>query len=594
MSKLTGIYLCNFQSIKGPAFFPLDKLTFFYGPNSAGKSSILDAIELLKKTVNASGLSTGQTKLRNIESHYGMNENPWGQLSVGAEIQIGDFDRGLKEVCEWEDSEDRNGESGHNYFFQEIRGKKVQIEYSNHGNCIKVAIDSRPYFEINGYSMTPYDDLFKKLDGEKAAKYEWIDERHITGQLKIYKNNPFYGQLGVFCEELSNYDRELKKSHFYDLFIEETDEYILVNGVSFSSNLEFQTYFSQISRDAQDLLYADYKDIKDFSVEDENIELYEKFLRKEFLEGCEDYDENNKTSRHRLARLIEAWATDYSKLCEGFIYQLMSSLATNRVRGDRQVLNSKNYFSNSYREGLGLGHRPVYFNFGDGQCKFGDPSASYARFLAKLSKNKEHYESSVIKGDFVNFCFDKILVSLKGYRIVSDAYDILSSNQESRGDKESNVFGGIVFLSLEDKAKVSLGFEDVGSGISYVFPILTSLWEGDLSFIEQPELHLHPAAQCEMADVFIWALNQGSRAIVETHSEHILLRVLRRIRETNKDFLLNENLKLTPEQIAIYYFKPEPGGYTVVKEIRVDGYGELLTPWPGGFFSERDRELFDE
>lgn len=55
MTVLTGVYLRNFQSIQAPVFLKLDKLCFLYGPNSAGKSSILDAIELIRKTV------TGET-----------------------------------------------------------------------------------------------------------------------------------------------------------------------------------------------------------------------------------------------------------------------------------------------------------------------------------------------------------------------------------------------------------------------------------------------------------------------------------------------------------------------------------------------------
>jgi AAA15 family ATPase/GTPase len=48
-SKLTGVYLSNFQSINNPIFINLEHLTMFYGPNSAGKSSIIDALEIIDK-----------------------------------------------------------------------------------------------------------------------------------------------------------------------------------------------------------------------------------------------------------------------------------------------------------------------------------------------------------------------------------------------------------------------------------------------------------------------------------------------------------------------------------------------------------------
>jgi predicted ATPase len=67
---------------------------------------------------------------------------------------------------------------------------------------------------------------------------------------------------------------------------------------------------------------------------------------------------------------------------------------------------------------------------------------------------------------------------------------------------------------------------------------------------------------------------------------------LRRIRETSKNYLLPKNLKISKDDISIYYFEPVSEGHTVVKSIRVDRHGELLDLWPGGFFSERDSELF--
>ena len=59
-------------------------------------------------------------------------------------------------------------------------------------------------------------------------------------------------------------------------------------------------------------------------------------------------------------------------------------------------------------------------------------------------------------------------------------------------------------------------------------------------------------------------------------------------------YLLKDELKFSCDEMRIYYFQPQPDGFTKVKEIRVDKYGELLSSWPGGFFSEREKELFGE
>jgi len=81
----------------------------------------------------------------------------------------------------------------------------------------------------------------------------------------------------------------------------------------------------------------------------------------------------------------------------------------------------------------------------------------------------------------------------------------------------------------------SVSFENVGSGLSQLFPILELLASGaEVVLIEQPELHLHPKMQSDFVDILIDAIDshQGlSQIFVETHSESILLRLQKRIRD---------------------------------------------------------------
>ncbi len=83
---------------------------------------------------------------------------------------------------------------------------------------------------------------------------------------------------------------------------------------------------------------------------------------------------------------------------------------------------------------------------------------------------------------------------------------------------------------------VELQPQDVGVGISQVVPVIVTALDGKerLVAIEQPELHLHPALQVNIAELFIHRASQpkAGPCLIETHSEHMLLRLLRRIRET--------------------------------------------------------------
>ena len=110
--------------------------------------------------------------------------------------------------------------------------------------------------------------------------------------------------------------------------------------------------------------------------------------------------------------------------------------------------------------------------------------------------------------------------------------------------------------------------------------------------IEQPELHIHPKLQVGLGDLFIQESTSKSNCfIIETHSEHLMLRIMKRIRQTSGNELPPHAPSLNPDQVAIYHIRSAEEG-TIFKEIVIDKDGDFLTRWPGGFFAERSEELF--
>lgn len=146
----------------------------------------------------------------------------------------------------------------------------------------------------------------------------------------------------------------------------------------------------------------------------------------------------------------------------------------------------------------------------------------------------------------------------------------------------------------EEITGIELMPQDVGIGISQVLPVIVGalhVKDGIFS-IEQPELHIHPAFQVALGDLFVSQVQEKTVCfLLETHSEHLMLRFLRRIRETSEDELPPGKWPLKPEQLAIYYVEQGEKGVTLTK-IRVDKDGEFIDRWPKGFFSERAEELF--
>jgi len=144
----------------------------------------------------------------------------------------------------------------------------------------------------------------------------------------------------------------------------------------------------------------------------------------------------------------------------------------------------------------------------------------------------------------------------------------------------------------DDARQCEVAFSEVGVGISQLFPLIVAavVARQGLVTCEQPELHVHPRIQVGIGDLLTQANSQCS-FLIETHSEHLILRILRRIRESTEGDLPNGLQQLKPEDVSIIYLDTAAGGVKATR-IEIDRYGEFTSRWPNGFFAERGEELF--
>lgn len=123
---------------------------------------------------------------------------------------------------------------------------------------------------------------------------------------------------------------------------------------------------------------------------------------------------------------------------------------------------------------------------------------------------------------------------------------------------------------------------DVGFGVSQILPVITLLYyvpEGASVILEQPEIHLHPLAQAELADLFIAvAKHRRVQIILESHSEHLLLRLQRRIAEEE---ISNEDVKL--------YFCNTAARKSNLTDLDLDIFGNIKN-WPRDFMGRSFEE----
>lgn len=180
-------------------------------------------------------------------------------------------------------------------------------------------------------------------------------------------------------------------------------------------------------------------------------------------------------------------------------------------------------------------------------------------------------------------------------------------------------------IQLHDEQQdIDVDPSDIGVGVSQVLPVIVGALDTGtenrpcrILAVEQPELHVHPAVQVALGDVFIDAIAGTDRTmLIETHSEHLLLRILRRVREggdakpplkTGDGYGDGEGYgtgagdgvgdgsgflrRLAASDLSVVYVKPTSGGVQLTP-LPVTADGDFEEPWPEGFFDERDSELF--
>ncbi len=159
---------------------------------------------------------------------------------------------------------------------------------------------------------------------------------------------------------------------------------------------------------------------------------------------------------------------------------------------------------------------------------------------------------------------------------------------------------GHLNIKIKDSEGETFNLADLGFGYSQILPIITMLWyystgldmpkfpydnkrQTATILIEQPELHLHPAMQAELADAFIFSIKEARKnkvrlnIMIETHSPVIINRIGRRIYEE----------KINPDMVSVSLFEVNENMHsTDVRTVKFNAEG-VLEEWPLGFFEPK-------
>lgn len=193
------------------------------------------------------------------------------------------------------------------------------------------------------------------------------------------------------------------------------------------------------------------------------------------------------------------------------------------------------------------------------------------------------YEEDIITDVFINNVNDK---EIDNYGQIKEKFNVILQqwlNFLQLGklsiDKGSN---GIMALNISEH-----NITDVGFGVSQVLPTIVQglyMYKEQTLLLEQPEIHLHPKMQMNLADFLIYLAKSNRNVIVETHSDHLINRIL-------KNIMMNPGY-IKPENPLIRIIFIDPKNSPLVKEIKVDKYKGVING-DENFFTQFGTEMME-
>lgn len=557
-----NIYIRGFKSIRDGQFVAIgNRLTFLVGPNSAGKSVVLSALEKL----------SGDSAKFKLDINL-IHKNPSAQFITYPCHSLG---------VEWNNGNEKYGVFA-TYFDDEVaHSVDASIQRNIHQSQLSTTMSStdesrdlsfRLGIHVNNLLSVGVNNLgnrqynrVEKIILKRVTLAEdqvFIDVRSVDG--KIRKDFDEYMcwtiQLLLDCTTES----ELKLNGNISA---NSKKFWLEQAKAISdSTVELKYYYSE------DLLLWDLFFLKTA------IQIFFSDLRKQQkLNTFEKY--NSKIEKYKKSF--------YKKIKKDYPGQNFQVSVVSAERGLPSLSDTTCHLKTS-DDNINIFHELMY------------SKVQQDWVLSKNHFDKINNMSNLF--ECVNKALGDSLFTDNGYQIQVESKALIKNElwKERRDldielDIDETEF--LCKLSLIDSHGRNLSFYDVGSGIGYVLPVLIESFryanEGKIVFLQQPELHLHPALQTNLTDVLIEA-SANKRIIAETHSEHMILRALKRVRQTTNGTVKDPTLMLRPEDVAVNYFEPLPDGSTKVHILRISKDGDFLDRWPNGFFEERGRELFDE
>lgn len=544
--KITQLSLTHFRSFKETQTIDIAPVTLLFGPNSVGKSSVLMALAYVQQILKKGHCDPQKLDSLGDKTIGGFRSLVHGQdLKKSIRIKVG-------------------FESGKSPFVQ--YGIDIE-EMANH---------------IQDAAYVPMQDFGGGIESaELEFEIAWSERRQkaFVRRYSVWVNHDYVGCITSSEDEKNTVIQELNTAHPLLVPYNNDDwlegQYGDANEIDNLERSEYHTEFEQVLNNlnpnpastasiATELSGSSFENrIAPISIACRSgaIPLLNRPLISKLV--GQDFDEIEDHLNYLVVQqvLSQAFVLPLDKLLE--------YLEQSAQIGPLRLVPDNDYVPNPH---------PEQKDWVDGSAAwdllYKDPNSDDS--IKKLIRRTSEWFASSDKLD-------------AGYEIINQS---IAERENIAGSAESlGLLSKRHIFFKELRSNILLSANQLGTGISQVLPIVvaTNHDEVGLVSVEQPELHVHPRFQVELADVFLRAKDEHS-FLIETHSEHLILRLLRRIRQTTDNELPENYMPIKEKDVSIIYLKPTENG-VVTKRIQIDEDGEFIDRWPQGFFVERREEL---
>ena len=574
------VTLENFKAFGSEQKIPLRRITLVYGANSSGKSTVLNAMLLLKQTSeesinpnipllykggytdqqNFSRCVNGRDVTKEFAIGVGMDHiNPWwfDEDEVVNELRISD-------AGGWDhpEGEDRDKITG-------------DLHLPSGGQIRK----NNNYCQVNGETILKAIEYF--INDAVFCKLKWIGDRVLRedGTNRLFENK----KVSVLDDPLTiqyknripdeYLERGYYKSRRHETHLKMEMDCNFDNGKLTDEAYTYHPYVFDLDCISEEVIKALY-DFIISKIKNSEVEYEYKDFKKDIIYNLKQTVIFTKNGIPIFYSCLDGGDRNRRGTKKSKLFKL----------GFEALAENLNFFARNVTENQ-LCNRPF------GSLTYIGPLRKYPERFTDIAKDSystvgndgRHASAILNENPEVLARVNKALKNL--------GLDYQLKIHSLSGD-DMVALGDIYSLQIIDEKGNPLTLCDVGFGISQVLPILIQsvISEHGTVMIEQPEIHLHPKMQTELGDFFI-ENSKNKQFIIETHSEHLLLRIMKRIKETTAGTIVDDDLKLTPEDISILYVEPT-NGQSIVMEMPLNENGELVKAWPGGFFEEGLREMF--